>query len=105
MGGAKHAGVAFLGSEASAAAYRLAGVATHAVTAAEAATAFGAARRTAGVVLVEASIAAALPVALWRSAVASVLPLVLIVPDLAAGAPMPDLAARLRRQLGLGEDA
>jgi vacuolar-type H+-ATPase subunit F/Vma7 len=96
--------VAFLGSETSAAAFRLAGVDARVARAGDEATDFASARQHAELVVIEASVASRLPAAHWRAALAAVLPLVVVVPDVAGEAPMPDLAARLRKQLGLGED-
>ena len=96
--------VVFLGSETSAAAYRLAGVDARVARAGAEAADFANAREGAELVLIEASVAAQLPAARWRAALAAVVPLVVVVPDIAGEAPMPDLAARLRKQLGLGDD-
>jgi vacuolar-type H+-ATPase subunit F/Vma7 len=97
--------VVFLGSEASAAGYRLAGADARVAIAGHEADAFAAARAVAELVIVEASVAQRLPPTHWRDAQAAASPLVVVVPDLDASAPMPDLAALLRSQLGLGEDA
>jgi hypothetical protein len=59
------------------------------------------ARTEAPLVLVAASVAARVAEGDLRAALAALTPLVLIVPDLDRAAPVPDLAARLRRQLGL----
>ena len=94
----------FLGDEASAAAYRLAGVDAHAVAAGEEAASLAAARGAAELVLVAASVAARLPASGLRAACAAVAPLVTVVPDLGRDGSLPDLAMRLRRQLGLVEE-
>ena len=52
-------------------------------------------------VLVSAAVAAAVAAPALRQALSSLQPLVLIVPDLHGRAAVPDLAARLRAQLGL----
>jgi len=96
--------VVFLGSETSAAAFRLAGVDARVARTGTEAADFAGAREGADLVMIEASVASRLPIANWRAALAAVLPLVVVVPDIAGDAPMPDLAARLRKQLGLGED-
>ncbi len=96
--------VVFLGSETSAAAFRLAGVDARVARAGEEAVDFASAREGADLVMIEASVASQLAAAHWRAALAAVVPLVVVVPDIAGDAPMPDLAARLRKQLGLGDD-
>jgi vacuolar-type H+-ATPase subunit F/Vma7 len=94
----------FLGDEASAAAYRLAGVDARTVPAGEEARSLTAARGAAEVVLVAASVAARVPAPALRAACAAVAPLVAVVPDLGGEGALPDLATRLRRQLGLVEE-
>jgi vacuolar-type H+-ATPase subunit F/Vma7 len=96
--------VVFLGSESSAAGYRLAGVDACVARAGAETAQFADARQHADLVMIEASVASQLPAAHWRAALAATTPLVVVVPDLAGDAPMPDLAARLRNQLGLAED-
>ncbi len=59
------------------------------------------ARSQAPLVLVSAAVAAGIGEALLREALSALAPLVLVVPDLHAAVPLPDLAARLRGQLGL----
>lgn len=51
--------------------------------------------------LVSAALAAEIPESRLAAAVAAVAPLTLIVPDPVGGTPMPDLAKRLRGQLGM----
>jgi vacuolar-type H+-ATPase subunit F/Vma7 len=94
----------FLGDEASAAAYRLAGVEARTAPPGEEAASLSAARGSAVLVLVAASVAARLPAPLLRAACAGVAPLVVVVPDLGGDGRLPDLSARLRRQLGLVEE-
>ena len=91
----------YLGDEVSAAGYRLAGALVQTPAAREAADALARARAQAPLVLVSATVAAAVPERALRAALAAPAPLVLIVPDLLGQVPMPDLAARLRTQLGL----
>jgi vacuolar-type H+-ATPase subunit F/Vma7 len=91
----------YLGDEVAAAGFRLAGVETSVVAQGGEAAALAAAREAAPLVLVSAAVAAGIPDAELRRATAALAPLVLIVPDLTQSAPVPDLAARLRRQLGL----
>ena len=94
----------FLGDEASAAAYRLAGVEARTVPPGGEADSLAAARDAAALVLVGASVAARLPAPLLRAASAGVAPLVVVVPDLGGDGAVPDLGVRLRRQLGLVEE-
>ena len=91
----------YLGDEVSAAGYRLAGAIVRTPHRGEAATALAWARAQAPLVLLSAPVAAAVPEGALRAAVSSPAPLVLIVPDLHGEVPLPDLAARLRAQLGL----
>ena len=94
----------FLGDETSAAAYRLAGVDARTVAAGEEAPALAAARGAAQLVLVAASVASRVPAPALRAAGAAGAPLVAVVPDLGGEGSLPDLATRLRRQLGLVEE-
>ena len=91
----------YLGDEVSAAGYRLAGALVRTPRAGEQSAALAWARSQAPLVLVSAAIAAGIGDATLRSALSAVAPLVLIVPDLHGAVPLPDLAARLRGQLGL----
>jgi len=97
--------VVFLGSEAGAAAFRLAGVDARIAVDGEEGVALARARDGTELVIVEASVAARIPSNQWRAALVEAPPLVAVIPDVAGTAPIPDLAARLRRQLGLAEDA
>lgn len=91
----------YLGDEVSAAGYRLAGVRTRVPERGGEAAALLAARAEAPLVLVSATVAARIADDALRDAQTALAPLVLVVPDLVAGASVPDLAARLRKQLGL----
>ena len=91
----------FLGDEASATGYRLAGVDARTVAAGDESQALAHARAAASLVLVAASVAARLNASTLLAACASVEPLVVVVPDLGRDESLPDLATRLRRQLGL----
>jgi vacuolar-type H+-ATPase subunit F/Vma7 len=91
----------YLGDELSAAGYRLAGALVRTPRAGEEAAALAWARTQAPLVLVSAAVAAGIAEAVLRSALSALAPLVLIVPDLQGDVPLPDLAARLRGQLGL----
>lgn len=91
----------YLGDEVSAAGYRLAGARVRTPLAGEEAAALGWACAEAALVLVSAAVAAAIGEALLRAALSAPAPLVLIVPDREGQVPLPDLAARLRHQLGM----
>lgn len=91
----------YLGDEVSAAGWRLAGAQVHTPAAGEEMAALERARAQAPLVLLSAALAARLGQARLRPALLALAPLVLVVPDLQGGTPLPDLAARLRTQLGL----
>jgi vacuolar-type H+-ATPase subunit F/Vma7 len=91
----------YVGDEVSAAGWRLAGAQVAVPEPGAEAAALAAARATAPLVVVSAAIAARIPEAQLRAALAALAPPTLIVPDLAGEAAVPDVAARLRRQLGL----
>ena len=91
----------YLGDEVSAAGYRLAGAVVRSPRAGEAAAALGWACARSPLVLLSAAVAAGIGEGVMRAALSALAPLVLIVPDLQGEAPLPDLAARLRGQLGL----
>jgi len=93
--------VIYLGDEVSAAGYRLAGALARSPVAGEEAAALAWARSRASLVLLSAAVAAGIVETVLRTALSALTPLVLIVPDLQGEAPLPDLAARLRSQLGL----
>jgi vacuolar-type H+-ATPase subunit F/Vma7 len=90
----------YLGDEVSAAGWRLAGVRVVVPVAGAEAAALEAARKEAPIVVVSVGVAACIPEAALSAAQAALSPLTLVVPDLSE-APVPDVAARLRRQLGL----
>ena len=91
----------YLGDAVGAAGWRLAGATVLCPAPGEEAAALDAARGQAALVLVSAAVAAAVAAPALRQALSSLQPLVLIVPDLHGRAAVPDLAARLRAQLGL----
>jgi vacuolar-type H+-ATPase subunit F/Vma7 len=91
----------YLGDEVSAAGYRLAGALARIPAPGEEAAALAWARSRAPLVLLSAAVAAGIGEAALRAALSALTPLVLIVPDLQGEVPLPDLAARLRAQLGL----
>jgi len=91
----------YIGDEVSAAGWRLAGVRVEVPAPGGESAALLTAREEAPLVLVSAAVAARLPEAELHAALAALAPPTLIVPDLAGEAAVPDVAARLRRQLGL----
>jgi vacuolar-type H+-ATPase subunit F/Vma7 len=91
----------YLGDELAGAGFRLAGVDTRVPERGAEASALAAAIESAPLVLVSAAVAARIPEARLRAATGALAPLVVVVPDLAGGTPLPDLGARLRKQLGL----
>jgi vacuolar-type H+-ATPase subunit F/Vma7 len=91
----------YIGDEVSAAGFRLAGLRVRVPQRGEEAVALLAARSEAPLVLVSAAVAERIADDVLREAQTALKPLMLIVPDLVAGMPVPDLAARLRKQLGL----
>lgn len=91
----------YLGDEVSAAGWRLAGAEVRTPAAGEEAAALAWARACAPLVLVSARVARGVGDAAMQHAAAALAPLLLVVPDLQGGTPLPDLAARLRGQLGL----
>jgi len=93
----------YLGDEVSAAGFRLAGVRVRVPPRGDETAALSSARADAPLVLVAATVAARVAEGELRAALAALAPLVLIVPDVDGGTPVPDLALRLRRQLGLEE--
>jgi vacuolar-type H+-ATPase subunit F/Vma7 len=91
----------YLGDELAAAGFRLAGVEAIVPERGSEAAALATARESAPLILVSAAVAAKIPESAMRHATAALAPLVLVVPDLITATPLPDLAARLRKQLGL----
>jgi vacuolar-type H+-ATPase subunit F/Vma7 len=94
---------AYLGDEVSAAGFRLAGLSVRVPHRGDESTALSSARAEAPLVLVSAAVAARVAEGELRAALAALTPLVLIVPDTDGGTPVPDLALRLRKLLGLEE--
>jgi len=93
--------VVFVGDATSAAGFRLAGVHTIVPAPGRERAALRAARDDAPLVLLAASVAARLPAAELSAALAALTPIVAVVPDITGSAAPPDLAARLKAQLGL----
>jgi vacuolar-type H+-ATPase subunit F/Vma7 len=91
----------YLGDDIAAAAWRLAGLRTVVAEPGREADALEQARVEAPWVLVSAACAANIAPGLLQRVIAAASPLVVVVPDLQGVAPLPDLPARLRAQLGL----
>ena len=91
----------YIGDEATAAGFRLSGAQVVIPEAGEEAAALATARESASLVLVSAFAAARIPPRDMDAATLALAPLTLIVPDLRDDIAPPDLASRLRGQLGL----
>jgi vacuolar-type H+-ATPase subunit F/Vma7 len=91
----------YLGDEVTAAGYRLAGAQVRVPATHDAGAAFAEACSLSPLVLVSAAVAVHIDAAQLRAALVALQPLVLIVPDAQGEVPRPDLAARLRGQLGM----
>ena len=93
----------YLGDAVSAAGYRLAGLRVHVPDTAELLMQIEQAAADASLVLLGADLAAQLPVAALDRLLSAVAPAVVVVPDVRGQAVLPDLANRLRQQLGVLE--
>lgn len=93
----------YIGDDATAAGFRLAGARVAIPAPGEESVALAFARANSGLILVSASVAARIPPHDMATAELAAAPLTLIVPDLRDEVAPPDLAARLRGQLGLEE--
>jgi vacuolar-type H+-ATPase subunit F/Vma7 len=93
----------YIGDAVSAAGYRLAGLRVHVPDTAELLAQVEQATVDASLVLLGADIAAQLPVAALDRLLSGVAPAVVVVPDVRGQAVLPDLAYRLRQQLGVLE--
>lgn len=91
----------FIGDEVAAAGWRLAGVDARVAAPGEEGPALARALEEARLVLVSAEAAARLPEAQLRAALRRLAPITVVVPDLREAAPYPDVAARMKRQLGI----
>jgi hypothetical protein len=91
----------YLGDEVSAAGYALAGAQARTPEPGGESAALARARAEAPLVLVSASVAAKIPASELRAACLALSPVTTVVPALDPAAPLPDVAARLARELGL----
>ena len=91
----------YVGDEISAAGWRLSGVRVSVPDPGEETAALARARAEAPLVLVSAALAARIDAAALVAAGSALAPLVLVVPDPQGEVALPDLAGRLRAQLGL----
>jgi vacuolar-type H+-ATPase subunit F/Vma7 len=91
----------FIGDEVAAAGFRLAGAEVQIPPPGGEAAALETARAGAPLVMVSAAVAARLPAQVLRAAVRATAPITVVVPDLQGEFASPDLAGRLRRQLGI----
>jgi hypothetical protein len=91
----------YLGDDVGAAGWRLAGALVRTPAPGQARAALAQALDDAPLVLVSAALATDIGEAALLPALAAVAPLVLVVPDANGSAAPPDVAARMRSQLGL----
>jgi vacuolar-type H+-ATPase subunit F/Vma7 len=93
----------YIGDEVSAAGYRLAGVRVYCPEPAELPAILQTAAAEASLIMLSAGLAQHLPAMELERLQAAIRPPLLVVPDISRGAPLPDLANRLRRGLGMLE--
>jgi vacuolar-type H+-ATPase subunit F/Vma7 len=93
----------YIGDEVEAAGYRLAGVEVRTPPRAELLAAVRAACESASLVLIGAATAREIPREVLDRLLARVVPPVIVVPDVRGRTALPDLATRLRGQLGVLE--
>ena len=93
----------YIGDAVSAAGYRLAGLRVHVPDSNDIPAEIELACNDAPLVLLGADIAGQLPVAELDRLLSRVAPAVVVVPDVRGRAQLPDLATRLRQQLGVLE--
>ena len=91
----------YLGDEPTAAGFRLTGMHVVVPETGHETEALATARMHASLVLLAASVAARIPRSALQDAQAALAPLTLIVPDLRDQLQTPDIASRLRGQLGI----
>jgi vacuolar-type H+-ATPase subunit F/Vma7 len=94
----------YIGEEVTAAGLRLAGVDVYQPPPEETAALFQRLRGEAGMILLDATTAEALPPQLLAEALREQRPLVQVIPDLRGRHAPVDVAAALKRQLGLAEE-
>ena len=94
---------AFIGDEVSAAGFRLAGAEVHSPAEQETATLFRRLRDECELLILTAEAADRVPDELLQQCAEQGRPLLLVVADAAGRRRPPDLAARVREQLGMGE--
>ena len=95
------AALVFIGDEVAAAGWRLAGVEARATLPGAEGEQLAKALQEAQLVLVSAEAAARIPEAELRAALRRLTPVTVVVPDLREAVPYPDVAARMKRQLGI----
>ena len=93
----------YLGDEATAAGFRLAGIRVYTPNEQELAASLKLARGEASLIMLSARLAQCMPAAELERLLAGVAPPVLVVEDVTGAALLPDLATRLRRELGMLE--
>jgi len=93
----------YIGDAVSAAGFRLAGLRIHVPDTTELVMQIEQAATDASLVLLGADLAAQLPVTELDRLLSAVTPAVVVVPDVRGQADLPDLANRLRQQLGVLE--
>jgi vacuolar-type H+-ATPase subunit F/Vma7 len=93
----------FIGDELTAGGFRLTGIATQVPEADAAADALRAARKEPALVIMTAELARRVPARELEAALAAEAPALAIIPDVRMRAPLPNLAKRLRRALGIEE--
>lgn len=93
----------YIGDEVSAAGYRLAGLRVYVPPEEDVLETIEHALRDAPLVLLGADLASHLPAIELDRLLSGISPAVVVVPDIRGRAPLPDLAHRLREQLGVLE--
>lgn len=93
----------YIGDEATAAGFRLAGIRVYSPAATSLQETLRAAAADASLVMLSARLAQQLPANALQRLQASTSPPVVVVPDPGGDTPLPDLATRLRRELGMLE--
>ena len=93
----------FIGDELTAAGFRLTGIDTIVPQPEAAGEALRAARKKAALIIMTADFARQVPADELEAALIAEAPAVAVVPDVLFSTPVPDLARRLRRALGIEE--